>query len=202
MSMNEDRSPIDWDTRFRDGTTPWERPDLHPAFLAWRDSGAFHVGEHVVVPGCGRSPEVLGFAETGLIVSAVDLSPTAIRWQSDLMSGSGRTAELVAGDVLAWTPQAPVDVVYEQTFLCAIPPRLRLDYEAALIRWLKPGGRLFALFMQKEERGGPPYACPLDAMHELFPDSRWHWPRPDAVEPWPHPRLNGKPELGAILAKR
>lgn len=95
-----------------------------------------------------------------------------------------------------------MDLVYEQTFLCAIPPRLREDYERTVHAWLKPGGRLLALFMQKDKRGGPPYGCALDAMHALFPPERWAWPADDDFTAWPHPSLNGKPELGGMLERR
>ena len=79
---------------------------------------------------------------------------------------------------------------------------MRETYEAALIRWLKPGGRLLALFMQKAERGGPPYGCSLEAMRALFPDTRWIWPADESFVPCPHPSLNGKPELAGILTRR
>ncbi|OLF73079.1 thiopurine S-methyltransferase [Maricaulis sp. W15] len=202
MTPDEDRSPIDWEIRFRDNDTPWERATVHPAFAAWEASGAFIADERVVVPGCGRSPEVLAFAKAGLTAAGIDLSPTAIDWQTDQFATAKQRARLIAGDVLAWTPPEPVDLVYDQTFLCAIHPRLRSDYETTLVRWLKPGGRMLALFMQKDERGGPPYGCPLDVMRDLFSDMRWRWPEPETISTWPHPQLNGKPELSAVLVKR
>lgn len=202
MSLDEDRTPFDWETRFRDDDTPWERGALHPAFLHWRETKAFRPGEHVLIPGCGRSQELLAFAEAGLTVTGADLSETAIAWQSEKFATAGQRGDLVMGDVLAWQPGTPLDLVYEQTFLCAIHPRLRQAYESALTRWLRPGGRLHALFMQKDERGGPPYGCPIDVMHDLFPETRWIWPADDEIKPWPHPRLNGKPELGAVLIRR
>lgn len=202
MTETSERTPFDWDTRFRDENTPWERRQLHPAAAHWLESGVLAPGLTVMVPGCGRAPEVVAFARAGLTVIAGDVSPTALAWQRDRLKEAGVTAALVEGDMLAWRPDAPVDLVYEQTFLCAIPPRLREDYETALTHWLKPGGRLLALFMQKAERGGPPYGCALEAMHDLFPAERWVWPADEAFIAWPHPSLNGKPELGGVLVKR
>ena len=201
MTNPNDRSPMDWDQRFRDVTTPWERQGLHPAFLHWRDSGAFGNTERVIVPGCGRSHELLAFAALGKSAIGADLSATALAWQREQLDKAGLDAELIEADILLWQPETPLDGVYEQTFLCAIPPRLREEYEQAVHAWLKPGGRLFALFMQKEEMGGPPYSCGIPAMRELFPDERWEWPDGELV-PYPHPSLNGKPELAAILVRR
>lgn len=197
-----ERTAFDWDARFRGGETPWERQGLHPGAADWITAGFFPSGASVVVPGCGRSAELLHFALSGLRVTGADLSPTAIAWQRDRLATAGTHARLIVGDVLAWRPREAVDLVYEQTFLCAIPPRLRQDYEQALADWLKPGGRLLALFMQKEERGGPPYGCSLAAMRLLFPESRWLWPEDEDFIPYPHPSLNGKPELGGVLVRR
>ena len=201
MNNPSERTPMDWDQRFRDETTPWERKDLHPAFVEWREDGAFDSLNDVIVPGCGRSAELKGFAALGKTAIGADLSGTALRWQRENLAASGLTAELIEGDVLLWRPDAQLDAVYEQTFLCAIPPRLREEYEQAVHAWLKPGGQLFALFMQKDELGGPPYGCSIPAMRDLFPDDRWDWPDGE-LTPYPHPSLNGKPELAAILVRR
>jgi len=175
---------------------------LHPAASAWLDDGTLRPGLTIVIPGCGRAPEVTALARAGLSVTAIDIAPTALAWQQEQLAAQGLAAALVEGDVLAWRPDAPVDRVYEQTFLCAIPPRLRQTYETALCEWLAPGGRLLALFMQKDARGGPPYGCSLNAMHDLFPGNRWAWPDDADFTAWPHPRLNGKPELGGVLTRR
>ncbi|WP_421786785.1 methyltransferase domain-containing protein [Hyphobacterium sp.] len=201
MTSSPDRAPMDWEQRFRDETTPWERPGLHPAFEAWQAEGAFDPVDTVIVPGCGRAPELKAFAALGKAAIGADLSATALAWQKRQLEADGLTGELIEADILLWRPDTPMDAVYEQTFLCAIPPKLRDEYEQAVHAWLKPGGQLFALFMQKAEMGGPPYGCSIPAMRELFPAERWDWPDGDPA-PYPHPSLNGKPELAVILTRR
>ncbi|WP_421791477.1 methyltransferase domain-containing protein [Hyphobacterium sp.] len=202
MSNTEaDRSPMDWEQRFRDNTTPWERDGLHPAFLDWRERGVFDGLGAVIVPGCGRAPELAAFARIADDAIGADLSRTALDWQRNKLFQKGLSAKLIHADILLWRPENPLDGVYEQTFLCAIPPRLREEYERAVFGWLKPGGRLFALFMQKDDRGGPPYGCSIPAMRQLFPEARWDWPDGE-LTPYPHPSLNGKPELAVILTRR
>ena len=110
--------------------------------------------------------------------------------------------QLPRDDGLAWRPPVPFDLLWEQTFLCAIHPHDRARYEQTAHAVLKPGARLIALFMQKDEPGGPPYGCSLEAMRALFPAERWIWPGDEAFTPFPHPSLNGKPELGGILVRR
>ncbi|WP_323761360.1 methyltransferase domain-containing protein [Maricaulis sp.] len=202
MTDEENRSAFDWETRFIENNTPWERGGLHPAFEAWHRQAAFRAGERAAIPGCGRSPELLALAQAGLAVTGADLSATAMAWQRQQSDIAARSVELITGDVLAWQPEQAFDLVYEQTFLCAIHPRLRGRYEQCLTRWLVPGGRLYALFMQKPERGGPPFDCSLEAMRTLFPAERWIWPDARHIRAWPHPKLNDKAELGAVLIKR
>lgn len=201
MSDTSQPPSLDWERKFRDSDTPWERPGLHPAVAVWQDMLTEKPRTRIIIPGCGRAPELVHFAGLGLDVTGADLSETAIRYQQDSLDRAGLAARLELGDVLDFRPDSPVDFVWEQTFLCAIHPHLRTRYETALHDWLKPGGHLLALFMQKDERGGPPFGCSLDAMRELFPEDRWRWPAEAEFRPHPHPSLNGKPELAGVLTR-
>lgn len=198
---SEDRSAIDWEQRFLDDDAPWERAGVHPAFEGWRAEGLFKPGLRVYAPGCGRSAEPEAFARLGLEVTATDLSPTAVSWQRARFAETGLNGVFLEADGLSWRPEAPFDLLYEQTFLCAIHPHKRDAYADMAHAVLKPGGRLLALFMQKQERGGPPYGCDLSDMRALFPDARWRWPQGDLIA-YPHPSLGGKAELAAVLSRR
>ncbi|GGD05168.1 thiopurine S-methyltransferase [Aquisalinus flavus] len=200
-AKSEDRQSVDWDARFRADDAPWERGELHPAFTLWLDAGLIAAGKSVYVPGCGRSLEPLAFASLGLTVSAVDYASSAIVWQWQQFKAAGLTGTLVTGDALAFRPDRPVDLYYEQTFLCAIHPSKREEYEAAAYAQIAPGGHLLALFMQKQERGGPPYGCDMADMRALFSGERWAWPDAEP-QAFPHPSLGGKAELAVALRRK
>lgn len=185
---------MDWDALFAAERTPWERGDLHPALNAWRDQAA----GSVLIPGCGRAPEGLALARSGCAVTLADLSPIALDAQRAAFAAAGLAAHFLLGDVFAYTPDVPFDSLWEQTCLCAIPPKLRIEYAAAARRWLRPGGRFFALFMQTGKWGGPPYDCPIPEMRALFPDDFWIWP--EAGTEHPHPK--GWVEAGWVLIRR
>jgi 2-polyprenyl-3-methyl-5-hydroxy-6-metoxy-1,4-benzoquinol methylase len=197
---SEDRSSFDWEARFKADDAPWERQGVHPALIDWIDSGVLKPGQTVLTPGCGRSEEPVFLAQQGLSVIATDIAPSAIAWQKARFESAGVTAQAIETDALAWRPETRVDVLYEQTFLCAIHPKKREAYEAMAHASVKPGGVLLALFMQKSELGGPPYGCGLDAMRALFPEDRWRWPEAEP-RPYPHGGLNGKAELGTVLTR-
>jgi len=193
---------MDWEQRFRDNHAPWERGNLHPAIEHWKQSGDFKPGMKAFIPGCGRAPELLHLANAGLDMTAADISNTALDWQKGALEAENLTAELVSGDAFAFEPDQPFDIIFEQTFLCAIPPKLRELYETSVHKWLKPGGKLLALFMQKDEMGGPPYACPIPVMRKLLPEERWIWPEDEELIAYPHPSLNDKKELAGVLVRR
>ncbi len=198
--MSETPSSINWEARFRAEDAPWERAGVHPAVEYWRRKGAIVEGQSLYIPGCGRGSEPLALAKAGIDVTVSDLAPSAATFQRDALSNHS-TAVIVEGDSLSWRPSAPFDVLYEQTFLCAIHPRKRRDYERMAYEVLRPGGRLLALFMQKEQPGGPPYGCAPPAMRELFPKERWAWQNAESTASFPHPNLNGKPELAYALTR-
>lgn len=199
---NRVRTAMDWEARFQADATPWERLSVHPALTDWLNTEVIKPGERIFFPGCGRSLEPLAAAQAGLNVTLLDMAPTAMAWQRNEFSKAQRDADFIEGDGLTWRAQTPFDHVYEQTFLCALHPHQRQDYERAVHAWLRPGGQLLALFMQKEERGGPPYGCDIAAMRELFPDPSWTFPVEAALRPYPHPGLNDKIELAGVVIRR
>lgn len=193
---------MDWETRFQNGDTPWERNGLHPALDHWAHLGLLKDDSRIIVPGCGRAREPMELARAGLDVTIADLSTTAIAWQREAFQVEGLGVTVFEGDALSYSPPEAFDLIWEQTFLCAISPKLRQAYQTSVYDWLKPGGTLLALFMQKDERGGPPYGCSIEAMRDLFPENRWIWPDEGAFRPFPHPSLNGKPEIAVALTRR
>jgi len=165
---------LDWEQRYQEAATAWERGALNPAFEVWRDQLGIDSGI-VIVPGCGRAPEVVEFATRGWDVIGVDLAETPVIFQREALANAGLTGSVEQANLFEWNPPVPADLVYEQTCLCALHPNQWRAYESALHRWLKPGGHLAAMFMQKEGEGGPPFHCGIDAMRNLFHEETWQW---------------------------
>ena len=110
------------------------------------------------------------------------------------------TARVELADLFAWQPPAPFDAVYDQACLCALPPALWPEYADRLRAWLRPGGRLFILFMQTGKPDGPPFHCGMTAMRALFDTAHWDWPTALPAE-LPHPSGIGA-EQPAVLLRR
>ncbi len=176
-----------WQQRFESGLTPWDRGAPHPQLASWLSQGLLDSGQQVLVPGCGRGHELLVLAEAGLDAIGLDYTPAAVELARQRLQAAGlaQRARVEQADVLAWTPERPVERIYEQTCLCALHPDQWQPYARQLRAWLQPGGLLLALFMQARRDSaavgrveGPPYHCDINAMRALFPAEHWDWPAP------------------------
>lgn len=188
----------EWESRYQSGQTGWDRGAVSPALEHWLDAGELEPCR-VLVPGSGRGHEVPLLAGLGFQVTAVDVAPSAIRALREALTRNGLQARVVEADLLRWESDTGFEAVYEQTCLCALEPDEWADYAARLHRWLTPGGRVFALFMQTGRSGGPPYHCEVSDMRRVFPESHWRWRSSQPIHV-PHP--NGLRELGYILERR
>lgn len=196
-----------WKERFATGTLPWDRGEPNPQLAQWLADRTLAPGMRVIVPGCGQGWEVAALAAAGIEVTGIDFATGALAMCRQLLERAGARAQLVDADVLHWTPDAPVDAVFEQTCLCALYPDFWLRYAAQLHAWLKPGGKLLALFLQalraEAAHGfidGPPYHCDINAMRALFPATQWEWPKP----PYPQVVNTGieRTELAVVLIRK
>lgn len=165
----------DWETRYRTGSTHWDRGGPSPSLQRWLATTELAPGARIIVPGCGFGHEVPALAALGYDVVALDVAPTPVQSLRDDLAAADLVAEVVQADMLSWQPETPVDGIYEQTSLCALPPSQWPRYEHQLHAWLRPNGELFACFMQTGREGGPPFHCGLPDMQTVFSEDRWVW---------------------------
>ena len=194
-----------WQTHFDAGRTPWDRGEASPQLARWIAGGELRPCR-IAVPGCGSGYEVVRLAQAGFDVTGLDYAPAAAARTRARVAAAGAHANVIEADVLAWSPPEPFDAIYEQTCLCALYPDHWVAYAKQLHAWLRPGGRLFALFMQALRPGasqgaieGPPYHCDVNAMRVLFNASNWTWPKP------PYARVDhpiGIFEIATVLTRR
>lgn len=186
-----------WEARYQAGQTGWDRGQPSDALHRWLDAGMLAPQATILIPGCGRGHEVVELARRGFTVTGLDIAPSAISHLKDVLQQESLEAEARLGDVFEYEPE-PFDAIYEQTCLCAIEPEQWQTYEARLHRWLKPGGMLYALFMQTGQEGGPPHHCDMVNMRKLFTTDRWQWldDMPELV-----PQNSGRFELAYRLKR-
>ena len=125
------------------------------AFL--RGSGS---GMRVLVPGCGSGYEVRAFAEHGHDVLGIDISDAGLE-RARRLTNRVRKADFfeLAGQF---------DLVYERTFLCALPRRLWPDWGCKVAEVVRPAGRLAGFFYLNDNERGPPFGIDATRLAELL----------------------------------
>ncbi len=161
----EDSSrPEFWDVRYAAGETPW---DFHGVPAALKEFLKDSQPGSVLIPGCGAAYEVRAFHEAGWNATAIDFSAAAVeRARSEL----GALAScVIQGDFFTHDFDADrFDVIYERTFLCALPPDLWPTYVNRMAQLLHPDGKLVGIFLYGEENDPPPYPLSTEKASELF----------------------------------
>jgi SAM-dependent methyltransferase len=141
--MNQTQT--DWEARYQRGETPWEKGRPHPALIDFLAVDGLLAGE-VFVPGCGSGFDARALSTPSNRVIGIDLAPYAIA-KANSFPKAGQEEYLLA-DLFALPPEfnGRFDLVFEHTCFCAIEPMRRAQYVEAIVRLLKPGGKLIAIF--------------------------------------------------------
>jgi SAM-dependent methyltransferase len=160
--VQDSSRPAFWDTRFRDGVTPWDAGGVPPELAAWlaRKNSSLRV----LVPGCGSGYEVRAFAQHGHDVLAIDFSDAALEAARREL---GKLADRVRkADFFSFATPS-FDLVYERAFLCALPRRLWPQWAARVAELVRPGGELAGFFYFDDNEKGPPFGIAPHAL-KLF----------------------------------
>lgn len=130
---------------------------MPPRLRAWLEKETARLS--VLIPGCGSGYEIGAFAARGHDVLGIDFSDEVAKRSQVRKADFFRLAE------------PPFDLVYERTFLCALPRRLWDDWGRKVAQLVRPGGRLAGFFYLNDNERGPPFGISLDRLHELLEDS-------------------------------
>lgn len=199
-------SPHFWQEKFETRQTGWDRGQASPQLMQWLASGALNPSHtrRIAVPGCGKGWEVAALSEAGFDVTGLDYTPAAVTEAQQRLQMAGLLARVIQADVLSYVPDQPFDAVYEQTCLCALTPDAWIRYSEQLVRWVRPGGRLYALFMQVDRPGrqqglveGHRFTA-ISTPCMLFDQRQWRWPSGELTQV---PHKNGLFELAVILER-
>lgn len=147
-------TPEFWETRYRADTTPWDAGGVPPMLAEFL---AREAEPHaVLIPGCGSGYEVRAFGEAGWQVTAIDFSPAAVeRARRNAQPWSDRIQRADFFELAV--SESRFSVIYERTFLCALPRPRWPDYAAQMATLLPPGGRLLGFFFFDDNPKGPPF---------------------------------------------
>ncbi|MDE2291841.1 MAG: methyltransferase domain-containing protein [Elusimicrobia bacterium] len=154
-----------WDERYAAGRMPWDQAAVPRAFADYlARAGA---PRRALVPGCGSGYELRALHDAGWSAVGVDYSREAVaRAQARLgpLAPCVHCADFFAEDCT----EGAFDLVYERTFLCALPPALWPGYGLRMRRLVRPGGVLCGFFFFGPEDEPPPHPLAPGELEQLL----------------------------------
>ncbi|KAI7848866.1 S-adenosyl-L-methionine-dependent methyltransferase [Circinella umbellata] len=164
---------IDWEKQWQESHTPWDKGESSPALIKFlkEHSDLIPSKGKGLVPGTGSGYDVVLFSSPDLHMTGLDMSPTCIK-QAQKKHGDGNY-DFICDDFYTFEyPKGGYDLVYDYTFLCAMPLDMRPAWGKRMAEIIKPGGVLIALMYPLNDRSSqPPNTVSVSLFHELLDEN-------------------------------
>lgn len=176
----------EWLARWEKGQTGWHEPGGNSALRKfWPRLPA---GSRVLVPLCGKTPDLLWLAQQGLEVTGVELSEiaagaffaemgisheTGTHGNLSCFRGVDQAVSIVCGDYFQYSDE-PFDALYDRAAWVALPPEHRPGYAKHTRSLLKPGAAqlLITLEYDQSKANGPPFSVLPGEVGKYWPELR------------------------------
>ena len=177
-----------WQARWDEGRIGFHQPlgndrlkEHWEPFLEWCGSPHADSGSKVLVPLCGKTPDLGFLSDRRHQVLGVEyVERAAQEYFRDLGAevrparrGGGKSyaferTEILVRDFfeLDKSELGRANLVYDRAALVAIPPARRVEYVERVGDLVEPGGGLLLISFEHDIGGGPPYSVP--EVPELF----------------------------------
>ena len=160
--------PLDgtyWDAQYQANATGWDLGTVSPPIQTYIDTIP-NKELAVLIPGCGNTYEAEYLLEQGFTnITVIDIAPTLV---TDLQTkfGDNPNIKVICGDF--FEHQGQYDLIIEQTFFCALPPRLRQKYVWKMHELLAKEGLLAGLLFNRSFEVSPPFGGDKEEYEKLF----------------------------------
>ncbi|MBL0911604.1 MAG: methyltransferase domain-containing protein [Bacteroidia bacterium] len=160
-----------WNERYRMGDTGWDIGSASPAITEFVKE-YIPKEARILIPGAGNAWEAEALFRAGYSdITVLDISEEPLQNLQKRVPDLP-AEKLVCGDF--FNHEGEYDLVLEQTFFCALEPRLRGEYARKMHELLAENGLLAGLWFAVEfEKEGPPFGGSLPEYERCF-------------EPWFH----------------
>lgn len=155
-----------WNTRWENNQTGWDIGMASPAITTYMAQYA-DKNAAILIPGCGNAHEAEWLLQNNFTnITLIDIAPKAVVWLNEKYA-KNPAIKVILGDF--FEHQGQYDLMIEQTFFCAIDPKLRQNYVTQSASLLKEKGQIIGvLFNTKFEKEGPPFGGSSTEYQQLF----------------------------------
>lgn len=177
-----------WLQRWQTNNTKFNQKKVNPLLIKFFNEFDIKQSRKVFVPLCGKSIDMLWFAQQGHSVMGVELSqiacetffnennlPYVKQSLGSYVSYSNENITLLAGDFNQLTPEivGKIDLIYDRAALVALPPTMRKNYVSKLTELSDINTKIFLISFvyEQSQMQGPPFSVPLETVQILFEDS-------------------------------
>ena len=166
-----------WAELYRTGDTGWDQGGPSPGLVDFlkNDLGARRAvslrSGRVLVPGCGHGHDARALAAAGFEVTGLDVAKNAVQEATRIAKSQGLSKILFKQADFFDLPKPlhrPYDLIFENTFFCAIDPAHRNRYVETAASLLKSGGFLLGVFYNIQPETGPPFGATREELLDRF----------------------------------
>lgn len=156
-----------WNDRYQRNDTGWDIGYASPPLTSYIDQ-LTKKSVRILIPGCGNGYEAEYLLKAGFSnVTVIDIAPDLTSaLKKRLKDWDGKELRILTGDFFELSDQ--FDLIFEQTFFCALDPSLRKNYVLKIVELLSPGGKLIGVLFNHNFEGGPPFGGSLQEYELLF----------------------------------
>lgn len=154
-----------WDHLYLIHDTGWDMAMVSPPIKDYIDT-LENKDLRILIPGCGNAYEAEYLLQQGFTnITLIDIAPSLVNHLVKKFQNNSKI-KIVLGDF--FEHQGSYDLILEQTFFCAIPPIMRIDYVAKMNELLARNGKLAGLLFNKTFENSPPFGGSQTEYEVLF----------------------------------
>jgi methyl halide transferase len=154
-----------WETRYQNNETGWDAGTITTPLKDYIDQ-LTNTELKILIPGAGNGYEFDYLIQKGFTnVFGIDIAPSPL--EAIKKRNPEYSSHLLLGDFFELNET--FDLILEQTFFCALDPKLRTDYVSKMHQLLHPNGKLVGLLFDFPlTNEGPPFGGSKEEYSELF----------------------------------
>ena len=154
-----------WDKKYQSHQTGWDIGSISEPLKCYIDQ-IKNKDIQILIPGCGNAHEAKYLLDKGFTnITIIDISETLIHILKEVFRDRNQI-NIIHGDF--FEHQDNYDLIFEQTFFCAINPNLRISYVKKMHQLLKKNGKLVGVLFDKNFESGPPFGGNQKEYIQLF----------------------------------